>query len=123
MSSQFGTSSYGTGDRYAIAAQEDRCAPRTRLSIPASLRPSGSKGFQTVVNDLSISGFSAMAINRMHPSTVCWLSLPELESMEARVIWWNNSMVGCEFQNLLSPIVHDNIIARWLGNDAFRRQD
>lgn len=121
MTAQYGTSSYGTGDRYAIAAQEDRCAPRTRLSIPASLRAAGSKGFQTVVNDLSISGFSAMAINRMHPGTVCWLSLPDLESMEARVIWWNNSMVGCEFQNLLSPIVHDAIVDRWLGNSAFRR--
>lgn len=115
------SSQHGTQDRYAIAAQEDRSAPRTRLSIPATLRPSGSKGFQTVVNDLSLSGFSAMSINRMHPGTICWLTIPSLESMEARVIWWNNSLVGCEFQNLLSPIVHDNILARWLGDDAFRR--
>lgn len=115
------SSQYGTSDRYAIAAQEDRCAPRTRLSIPVTLRPSGSKGFQTVVNDLSISGFSAMSINRMHPGTICWLSIPNLESLEARVVWWNNSLVGCEFQNLLSPIVHDNIIERWAGDFAFRR--
>src|SRR5262245_5855583 len=114
-SSQYGTSSPGMGDRYARAAQEDRCAPRTRLTIPASLRPSGSKGFQTTVNDLSISGFSATSINRMHPGTICWLTIPGLESMEARVVWWANSLVGCEFQQLLSPIVHDNIVARWLG--------
>ena len=29
-------------DRYAIAAQEDRCAPRTRLTIPVRLRLSGA---------------------------------------------------------------------------------
>ena len=112
---------YGTEDRYAYAAQEDRCAPRTRLSIPAQLRASGSKGFQTVVHDLSISGFSAMAINRMHPGTVCWLSIPGLESLQGEVIWWNNSLVGCAFSQLLSPIVHDNILAQWSGNKGMYR--
>jgi len=102
-------------DRYTYAAQEDRCAPRTRISIPATLRASGSKGFQTVVHDLSISGFSCMAINRLHPKTVCWITLPGLESQQAEVIWWNNSLVGCAFNQLLSPIVHDNLLARFGG--------
>ena len=106
------STTYTTPDRYSTAAQEDRSAPRTRISIAAALRPSGSKGFQTVVNDLSLSGFSAMAINRMHVGTVCWLSIPGLESLQAEVIWWNNGLVGCAFQQLLSPIVHDNVLAR-----------
>jgi hypothetical protein len=102
-------------DRYTYAAQEDRCSPRTRISIPAALRPSGSKGFQTVVHDLSISGFSAMAINRLHPGTLCWLTLPTLQSMEAKVIWWNNGLVGCAFEHLLSPIIHEKVLSRWQG--------
>ncbi len=110
-------------DSYAIASQEDRSAPRTRISIPATLRPSGSKGFQTSVNDLSLSGFSAMAINRMHTGTVCWLTLPGLESLQAEVIWWNNGLVGCAFNQLLSPIVHDNILARWRGDSVYRVLD
>ena len=61
---------------YDTAAQEDRSAPRTRLSIPAFLRQSGGKRFNTVVNDLSLSGFSATAITRMHEGAVCWLTLP-----------------------------------------------
>lgn len=109
---------YSTQDRYSLAAQEDRSAPRTRISIPASLRPSGSKGFQTVVQDLSLSGFSAMAINRLHVGNLCWLSLPGLESLQAEVIWWNNGLVGCAFSQLLSPIVHDNLIARWSGTSG-----
>ena len=107
-------------DSYSLAAQEDRSAPRTRISIPASLRPSGSRGFQTVVQDLSLSGFSAMAINRLNPGTLCWLSLPGMESMEAQVIWWNNSLVGCAFSQLLNPIIHDNILERWRGAGIFR---
>lgn len=100
-------------DRYAQAAQEDRSAHRTRISIPASLRPSGGRSFQTVVHDLSISGFSAMAVNRLAPGTLCWLTLPGLESQQAKVVWWNNGLVGCAFDNLLSPIVHDNLLLRW----------
>jgi hypothetical protein len=107
-------------DLYAAAAQEDRSAPRARISIPATLRPSGSRGFQTVVNDLSLSGFSAMALNRLHPGTLCWLTLPGLESLEAEVIWWNSGLVGCAFHRLLSPIIHDNILTRWRGGDGMQ---
>jgi len=111
---------FSSRDPYVDAAQEDRCAPRTRISIPASLRPSGSKGFQTVVHDLSISGFSAMAINQMYPGTVCWLTLPGLESQQGKVVWWNNGLVGCAFDQLLSPIIHDNLLSRWQGGSEYR---
>lgn len=107
-------------NRYAIAAQEDRSAPRTRLAIPAALRASGTRSFQTVVHDLSLSGFSAASVNRMHPGSLCWLTLPGLESLQAEVIWWQNSLVGCAFSNLLSPIVHDNVLNRWRGDGVFR---
>jgi PilZ domain len=109
-------------DAYLLAAQEDRSAPRTKLSIPALLRPSGSKGFQTVVQDLSLSGFSAVAVNRMHLGTLCWLTLPGLESQQAEVIWWDSGLAGCAFHQLLSPIVHDNLLTRWTGDSAIRLQ-
>ncbi|AKM06672.1 PilZ domain-containing protein [Pelagerythrobacter marensis] len=102
-----------TSDLYSIAAQEDRCAPRTKLTIPAQLRVSGNHAFQTVVHDLSVSGFSAAAINRLHPGQLCWLTLPGLGALQAEVIWWDNCQVGCSFAELLSPVVHDNIVARY----------
>lgn len=98
--------------RYEIAAQEDRSAPRTKLSIPAQLRQSGGRPFQTVVNDLSLSGFSATSVSRLHVGTVCWLTLPGLEALQAEVIWWEDSLCGCAFARMLNPIVYDNIIAR-----------
>lgn len=105
---------------YAIAAQEDRCAPRTKLTIPAQLRASGDRAFQTVVHDLSISGFSAAAINRMHPGQVCWITLPGLGALQAEVIWWDNCQVGCAFAELLSPIVHDNIVSKHRSGGVYR---
>ena len=83
-----------TDERYKIAAQEDRCAPRTKLTIPSTLRASGGRAFQSVVHDLSISGFSAASINRMHEGQVCWLTLPGLESLQAQVVWWDMPMVS-----------------------------
>lgn len=100
-------------DRYAVAAQEDRCAPRTQLSIPASLRPSGDKGFATTVHDLSLGGFSCEALSRMRSGALCWLTLPGLAALQAEVIWNHDGMVGCAFANLLNPAVHDAIIARY----------
>jgi hypothetical protein len=109
-------STFRSHDPYTLASQEDRSAPRAKLSIPAFLRPSGSRAFQTVVHDLSPSGFAAIAINRLHVGTLCWLTMPELEAMEAEVIWWDNSLVGCAFHQLLNPIIHDTILAQWRGS-------
>lgn len=109
-----------TYDSYEHAAQEDRCSPRTKLTIPAQLRASGGRAFQTVVHDLSISGFSAAAISRMHEGQICWITLPGLESLQAEVVWWDNSIVGCAFMELLSPIVHDNILERYSPSVIYR---
>lgn len=108
-------------DKYAFAAQEDRSAPRTRLSIPATLRPAGAKRMQTVVRNLSLSGFSATAINRISNGTACWLTLPGIDAaLPARVVWWENGLIGCSFEQLLSPIEHDTILARWRGDGVYR---
>ena len=99
-------------DRYATAAQEDRSAPRTKLSITASLRPSGEKGFVVTVHDLSLGGFSCDAVTGMRPGALCWLTLPGLAALQAEVVWNQHGVVGCAFANLLNPAVLDSIIAR-----------
>ena len=107
-------------ERYEVAAQEDRCAPRYKITLPAQLRASGGRGFQTVVHDLSLSGFSATAINKMHPGAICWLTLPGLEALQGEVVWWQDAMCGCAFKQLLSPIVHDNLLDRYCGHGSGR---
>ncbi len=100
---------------YEFAAQEDRSAPRARIAIPAKLRPAGGRAVQTVVNDLSLSGFSATSIQRLHPGLICWLTLPGLEPLQAEVVWWEKNLCGCAFVSLLSPIVLNSILLRFSG--------
>ena len=100
-------------DHYSQAAQEDRCDTRHRVELRASLRPSAARGFTTIVRDISTSGFSAEALTRLPVGTICWVTLPGLETMQCEVIWWAGSIVGCAFANLMNPIVLEAHIERW----------
>src|SRR5690606_30979369 len=120
MPGNYRMSLHNTLGRYHVAAQEDRSAPRTKLAIPAQLRASGARAFQTVVNDLSLSGFSATAITRMHPGAVCWLTLPGLEALQAEVVRRGSNAVGCACAERLRAIVHDIILARYRDGGGYR---
>lgn len=99
--------------RYEHAAQEDRSAPRVRLSIPATMRPSGSPGFKVVVKDLSLSGVACEALTGMNGGTRVWLTLPGLAALQAEIMWNDGTMVGCAFTDLLNPAVLENVLARF----------
>ena len=103
---------------YAAATREDRCAERSAVTIPSSLRPTGGRGFATTVLDLSLAGFSADCPDRLLVGMNCWLTLPGLEALQSEVVWWDNSKVGCAFARLLSPIVHDSIVLRYRSGAA-----
>ncbi len=107
-------------DKYAYAAQEDRSAHRVRLSVPATLRPAGGKRFQTVVRDISLSGFSATAITRVPVGTQCWLTLPGLDAMQARAIWWERGLIGCAFEQLLTPAEYEGVLDRWRSEGVYQ---
>jgi hypothetical protein len=106
-------------DKYALAAQEDRSAHRVRLTIPATIRPAGANKFQTVVRDLSISGFSATAISRIPIKTACWLTLPGMDSLQARVVWWEQGLMGCAFERLLVEHAYESVLKRWQTGAAY----
>lgn len=95
-------------------------SPQTKLSIPVNLRAKGGRDSKTVVHDLSISGFSAASMKRMPEGQTCWLSLPDLEKLEAEVVRWENSIVHCEFSEMLSPIVHDNLVLSYSSQSVVR---
>ncbi len=99
--------------RYEDAAQEDRSAPRVKLHIPASMRPSGSPGFSVIVKDLSLSGVACEALTGMSAGTRVWLTLPGLAALQAKIVWNDGTIVGCEFDSLLNAAVHQNILARF----------
>jgi hypothetical protein len=98
--------------RYALAAQEDRCAPRIKLRIPAQLRGPGAPGFGIIVTDLSVAGFACEAVSGLPKGSICWLTLPGMAGLQAEIVWNNGVMVGCAFANLLNGAVLDSIIQR-----------
>jgi hypothetical protein len=98
--------------RYALAAQEDRCAPRIRLRIPATLRGSGAPGFSVLVTDLSMAGFACEAVTGIPRGSICWLTLPGMAGLQSEVIWNNGLMVGCAFANLMNGAVLQSIVSR-----------
>ena len=98
---------------YADAAQENRCAPRTKIAIPAQLRIDGGKTFRTVVHDLSIAGFSAASIGRLDPQQLCWLLLPGHQPIASRVVWWDRCIAGASFDNMIEQSVLDGLLGQW----------
>jgi len=95
---------------YQYATQEDRSAPRIKVLVPATLRAVGGKRLQTVVRDISLSGFSAVAITQLVPGTSCWLTIPGHEPRRAQVIWWEHGRTGCAFEQLLDASTLSAII-------------
>jgi hypothetical protein len=99
--------------KYQVAALEDRSAPRVKLRIPSSLRPSGFKGFSVVVQNLSLSGFAAEACTGMKAGTRVWLTLPGMGPLQAEIAWNDGTMIGCAFTNLLNQAVLDSILKKF----------
>jgi hypothetical protein len=93
-------------------AIEDRCAPRTRTSIPAFIRVSGGQKIPVIVRDIAIAGFACEAVMGSRSGTLCWLTLPGLEAQQAEIIWNSGHMVGCAFSTLLNRAVLDRIISQ-----------
>ncbi|HEY9091236.1 PilZ domain-containing protein [Parasphingorhabdus sp.] len=96
---------------YALASDEDRCAVRHKVAVPAKLRFSGCSNFAVTVTDLSLAGFACDAMVQAHPGTRCWLALPGLTPLEAEVVHRNNLGLGCAFHNLLNAAVLDRFVA------------
>lgn len=100
---------------YEAAASDDRCAPRSRLVIPSKFRRPGGRATQTLVLDLSLAGFSALASGRIAVGSKVSLTLPGMAPREAEVVWWHAGIVGCAFDNLLTTREHDTLVMNHSG--------
>jgi hypothetical protein len=64
------------------------------------------------MRNVSLSGFSAVAIDRLSRGTTCWLTVPDHGVLKATVVWWEQGRVGCAFEKLLEQSTLDAIIAK-----------
>ena len=97
--------------RPSAQARPRRYATAAGLTIPANLKPSGGRGFSTVVHDFSIGGFSGTAAGPLREGTLCWLYVPGIEPLACEVIWWRDNAVGCAFHDLLDFGTYETIVA------------
>ena len=99
--------------RYEDAAREDRSAPRVCVKIPAIMRPLGSSGYSVIVRNLSLSGVACEALKGMAAGTQVRLTMPDLMAIQAKVIWNDCNIVGCEFSTMLNPAALPNTLTRF----------
>ena len=97
--------------RQTASPRDRRYATAAGLAIPAKLRPSGGRGFSTVVHDFSIGGFCGKAAEPLREGTLCWLYVPGIEPLACEVIWWRDNTVGCAFHDLLDFGTYVSIVA------------
>jgi hypothetical protein len=98
---------------YEYATQEDRSAPRVRMTVPGYIRAIGGKRLVTTTRDISLTGFAAVAIQRFNVGTRCWLTLAGMPSREATVVWWEGGIVGCAFEQMLPGAELEYLVDRW----------
>lgn len=106
------TGSPNTGDagQDASAHQDMRRAERADVQIIADVRETGGNRYRVEVLDLSISGFRMHSLNYINPEVPIFLTLPSFAPLEARVVWRESDLYGCQFASLLHKAVFDHIV-------------
>ena len=89
----------------------NRRAERTSVAADARLRSGFNKCMVDVV-DLSATGLRIKTANSLEVGQIVWITLPSLQPLEVRIIWFRDWEAGCEFVNPLHPAVADAIAAR-----------
>jgi len=77
------------------------------------MRPSGSSGYSVIVRNLSLSGVACEALTGMAAGTQVRLTMPGLMAIQAKVIWNDCNIVGCEFSTMLNSAALQNMLARF----------
>lgn len=60
--------------------------------------------------DISTHGVRIAAIQLLRIGDTCWIRLPQLEPQQAKVMWSDDFVVGCQFTRPLHPSVLENIL-------------
>lgn len=92
-------------------ASDARSDSRRPVDINASLRTIGTNGIGCLVSNISIAGFMATSYAPMEQGNPIWLSIPGFPAIPARVIWVEDSRVGCQFETPITPDLLVQIVA------------
>jgi hypothetical protein len=87
---------------------------RGNVRIDAEIREKGAGKQKISVLDLSRSGFRMHCIFLIPADRTVFLTMPGLESMEARIAWHDGDYYGCEFTQRLHEAVYDHVAKLFL---------
>lgn len=101
------------GANAAAHTFDNRKDLRSPVEITAELFVSESVRFKVVVLDLSSSGFRINTANHIPLGRLVYLTLPGLQSLQARVAWNDREHYGCTFSKPLHGATCDHLSTRF----------
>lgn len=88
-----------------------RRTDRARFEAAVVFR-AGTRKATVTVRDISTLGARISGVFLVREGDRFFLTLPGLESIEARVAWVTEFEFGCEFQRPLNPVILENLMRR-----------
>lgn len=86
-----------------------RLVERRPLNATVQFRK-GTVRTNVQILDISTHGVRIAAIQLLRIGDTCWIRLPQLEPQQAKVMWSDDFVVGCQFTRPLHPSVLENIL-------------
>ena len=86
-----------------------RQAERVPFSAAVQFRKGHTRATVKIV-DISPQGAQLSAVHVLRNGDTFWIKLPMLEPQEAKVVWADEFIVGCQFLRPLHPSIFENIL-------------
>lgn len=98
-------------DQQQFTTTGGRRADRAPFEASVTFR-AGTRKAAVRVRDISTLGARVSGVYLVHVDDRFFLTLPGLESIEARVAWVTDFEFGCEFAKPLNPVILDALMRR-----------
>jgi hypothetical protein len=86
-----------------------RRAERVPLRADVDFRRSGDHRYRVNILDFSAEGCKLELPVKVEPGDTIWISLPGLQSIQAKVCWIDEWLTGVEFDRPLYPSVYEMV--------------
>ena len=98
-----------SGQQFKVTGE--RRAERAQFEAAVQFR-AGTRRAMVKVRDISQLGARIAGVYLVHEGDRFFLTLPGLQSIEARVAWVEEFEFGCEFAQPLNPVVLEALMRR-----------
>ncbi len=90
-----------------------RACSRESVAISADIRIPGGYKTKVEVVEISQTGFRMECLAHISESQIIFLTMPNFQQLEARVIWQTEWLYGCQFARPLHVAVFEHITSTY----------